>query len=63
MKTQAPETLNEIQQARHAADYELGQTGDLSEKRAPEHEPEHVEEPGPEPAAAAAEELEDELEL
>ena len=63
VKTQAPETLNEIQQARHAADYELGQTGDLSEKRAPEHEPEHVEEPGPEPAAAAAEELEDELEL
>jgi conjugative relaxase-like TrwC/TraI family protein len=65
-KTQAPETLNEIRQARQAADYELGQAGDLAEKRSLEVEPEQEREGEPEPEHAAyqfSSEPEAELEL
>ena len=61
-KAEVNPDMEEIQAARREADHELGQVGDLAEKRAAEQEPDQVEEPelGPEPAA---EELEDEMEL
>ena len=55
-KTQVSLEMEEIRQARWAADHELGQAGDLAEKRSLEVEPEHEREgePGePEPESAA----------
>ncbi len=58
-RSPTPETLEEIHQARRAADYELGQAGDLAEKRSlepepePEPEPEQEREGEPEEHAAA----------
>ncbi|AEK57678.1 putative TraI protein [Acidithiobacillus caldus SM-1] len=49
-KTEVSPELDEIRQARRAADYELGQAGDLAEKRSLEVEPEqeHIGEQEPE---------------
>ena len=52
-KLQTPESLEEIRKARRAADYELGQAGDLAEKRSLEVEPEQEREGEPEPEHAA----------
>ncbi|MHB1642560.1 MAG: MobF family relaxase [Acidithiobacillus sp.] len=53
-RSPTPETLEEIRQARWAADHELGQAGDLAEKRSQEHE--HVGEPATEAAITEREE-------
>jgi conjugative relaxase-like TrwC/TraI family protein len=52
-KIQAPESLDELQTARRAASHELGQAGDLAEKRSLEVEPEQEPEGEPEPEHAA----------
>ncbi|MDA8153614.1 MAG: relaxase domain-containing protein [Acidithiobacillus sp.] len=70
-KQEVSPDLEEIRQARHAAERELGQTGDLSEKRVMEDEQEYVEEPEQEPEEITKDEqpepelvdLEDEMEL
>ena len=58
-KTEISPDMEEIQKARRAADYEIGQAGDLAEKRAMGQE--HVEEPEPEREPEM--DLEDEIEL
>lgn len=52
-KKQVSPELDEIHQARQAADYELGQSGDLAEKRSLEVGPEQEREGEPEPEHAA----------
>jgi hypothetical protein len=51
-ETQVLPEMEEIRQARRAADYELGQAGDLAEKRSQEQEQEHIGEQEPESGIA-----------
>ena len=60
-KTEVNPDMEEIQRARREADHELGQSGDLSEKRAAEQEQEH--EHDEQPPQLEEKELEDEMEL
>lgn len=62
-KAEASPDMEEIRQARLSADRELGQTGDLSEKRAQEQEQEQEPEEPPTESEAGKEEPEDEMEL
>ena len=62
-KAEASPDLEEIQTARREADHELGQVGDLSEKRSLEVEPEQEESEALDEQPPQLEEVEDEMEL
>ena len=62
-KQQVSPDIEEIRQARHAADHELGQAGDLAEKRAEQERAHEHEEESEHVEAPEREELEDEMEL